>query len=638
VLSARGLSYAYPGGKTLFDSVQLTVLAKERVALVGENGAGKSTLLRALAGLQTPDDGEVQRHHGAEVGLLAQMPQLDAEASVADVARSGLAHLKELLAEHERLCQQAEDAGAAARLAEVTEAIEARGGFALEHRVEDVLSRLGVKAREQKVGSLSGGERRRVDLARLLLSAPDVLLLDEPTNHLDAGAIGWLKSELLKWPGAVLFVSHDRDFMDDVATSFLELDRGDLFRHDPPYESFLAGRLVRLDVEGKSATRRARLLAQEVAWSKVSPKARTTKQKARLDRAAELVDKVADDVARRRERVLEIRRTRAERLGKTVVELDDLGLSRDGRTLFEHLSLKIVPGERWGIIGENGCGKTSLLRILLGELQPTSGKVTLGKNTQVVVLDQHRAALDDSATLGDTLAPEGDWVIVGGERVHIATYLESYLFDAADRTRKVGTLSGGEQNRLHLARLMLTGANCLLLDEPTNDLDVTTLGVLEELLHEHEGVTLVVSHDRAFLDRVCTGILAFEPRQDGRGCDVVDVQGDYTHYERTRAEREAAAGPPPPPSDEAPKVEKKPARAKTKTKRSYKEEQEYTVIEEQVLTLEARKEELEALLADGAIFREDSARATALSEELSGLGPEIERLYLRWQELEDMGG
>ncbi len=278
------------------------------------------------------------------------------------------------------------------------------------------------------------------------------------------------------------------------------------------------------------------------------------------------------------------------------------------------------------------------MRILLGELQPTSGKVTLGKNTQVVVLDQHRAALDDSATLGGTLAPEGDWVIVGGERVHIATYLESYLFDAADRTRKVGTLSGGEQNRLHLARLMLTGANCLLLDEPTNDLDVTTLGVLEELLHEHEGVTLVVSHDRAFLDRVCTGILAFEPRQDGRGCDVVDVQGDYTHYERTRAEREAAAGPPPPPSDEAPKVEKKPARAKTKTKRSYKEEQEYTVIEEQVLTLEARKEELEALLADGAIFREDSARATALSEELSGLGPEIERLYLRWQELEDMGG
>jgi len=644
MLSAQDLHFAHPGGKTLLGGVSLTVEAGERVALVGENGAGKSTLLSILAGRLNPDDGKVHRVKNASVGLLAQTPELDPDDTVDDVVRSGLGPLLSRIERHRTICAELEaglaDAAALTEeLATLSEEIEQKGGFVVEHRIEEVVSRLSIRNQHARIGDMSGGEKRRVDLARLLLSAPDVLLLDEPTNHLDAEAIRFLAETLKAWSGAVLFVSHDRAFMDDVATRLVELELGELFSHEPPYENFLESRLVRKEIEGRTTHRKERIMAREIAWLRAGVKARTTKQKARIERAESLISDVADGVRKQRERLADIRQGKIDRLGKTILELHDLALERGGRRLFEHLELTIVEGERWGIVGENGAGKTSLLRAILGELAPAAGEIVVGKNTRMALLDQHRDALKEGSTIEEVLAADGDYVFLGDERIHTASYIERFLFEGRDRKRPVATLSGGEQNRLHLAKLFLKGANCLFLDEPTNDLDVTTLGVLEDLLHDLKGVALIVSHDREFLDRVCTGILAFEPgpEPDKVAAVVLPVQGDYTHYLRTRAERESATAPKAAVVAPSTTPEKQ-KREKEKTKRSYKEEREYAEIEAVVLEKEMRKEEVEAILADGGVFTTDPEKGRVLTEELATLQAEIEKLYLRWQELEDLGG
>jgi ATP-binding cassette subfamily F protein uup len=624
MLSARDVTWAY-GQRTLLDGVDLSVDPGERVALVGENGAGKSTLLKLLAGRISPESGEVRALGNARVDLLAQEPDLDPEATVIEVVKSGLAELFALLQEHERLCAEGADGEA---IAELTERIEDAGGFDVDHRVEEVLHRLSIRQREEKVKTLSGGERRRTDLARLLLAGSDVLLLDEPTNHLDRGAIAWLRDVLRAHRGAILFITHDRAFLDDVATRILELDRGELFKHDVPYANFIEGKLLRQDLEQKTADRRKRLLARELVWLKKSPKARTTKQNARVDRAQALMDDVKNDIQRQQSRQLELKRARAQRLAKQILELKALEVSRGDRKLVDGLDLILVEGERWGIIGDNGAGKTSLLKTLTGELEPSGGEVKRGLHTRFAVFDQHRSGLDPEATLDEVLAEGGDYVFVGDERVHVATYLERFLFSPSDRKRATRTLSGGEQNRLLLARMFKDGANVLILDEPTNDLDVTTLGVLEEALLEHAGVALIVSHDRAFLDRVCTGILAFE---DG---EVTAYQGDYTNYENLRAQAQAAAAE----SAPTPVVEKKTKNEKPreKKKRSYKEAREYETIEADVMAAEeARDTLLKELEAGGA---SDPARAVTLSEELAAAEAEVERLYARWEELEEIGG
>jgi ATP-binding cassette subfamily F protein uup len=634
MLSARGLSFAW-GDKVLLDEVDLAIERGERVGVVGHNGAGKSTLLSLLAREREPGGGAIRAVQGVTVGLLAQEPRLDPQATVLEVVRSGLGELLHCLDEHERLCAVEGDADHA-RIAELNDRITELGGFDVDHRVEQVLDRLSVKAREEKIETLSGGERRRVDLARLLLSAPSVLLLDEPTNHLDADAIRYLAERLAH--STCVFISHDRAFVDDVATRLLEVDDGKLYSHEPPWESYLAGRLTRKDVEARTAHRRERLMLRELAWLRTGPKARTTKADARVDRAEQLIADVKADVVRRRERVMKVRKAEG-RLGNTVLQLRGLSLGVGDRVFFEGLDLTFVEGERWGIVGPNGAGKTTLLRALLGDVEPRAGEIVRGKRTRMALFDQHRAELDPDATLEELLA-EGDHVRAAGEKVHIATYLERFLFDGRDRYRKAGTLSGGERNRLQLARLLRDEANCLILDEPTNDLDVTTLGVLEDLLSDLEGVALVVSHDRRFLDRVCTGILAFEPASAGRAeHELVVSQGDYTHYERMAAEREALRDKPaaPAPADATDNKQSKPRpRGDGPRKRSYKEQREYEGIEEAVLSAESRREEVAAQIEDGSIFASDPAAGAALSEELSTLDAEIERLYARWQELEEL--
>lgn len=646
MLSARDLSFSHDN-RLLLDGVSFAIEEGERVALVGHNGAGKSTLFSLLVGDLKPDDGEIHVERNVEVGVLRQEPNIDPDLSALDVVRSGLGPLLAKIAEHEALCASEKAAESGTKIAELGAEIEALGGFDVEHRVHTVLSRLGVAAREEKAGTLSGGERRRIDLARLLVSAPRAILLDEPTNHLDQGAIRFLSETLASWNGAVCFISHDRAFIDGLATRILELDKARVFSHSPPWESFLEARLNREEVEGKAAARRKRQWARELAWLRAGVKARTTKQKARIERADELLDDVKKDVEMRRDRVLKARKSET-RLGRTILELRELALGHGERTFFADLELLLTVGERWGIVGKNGAGKTTLLRTILGEVEPKKGEVRLGKNTHVAVLDQHRKDLDDEQTLQDVLADGGgDQVHTPTGNVHVCSYLERFLFAPEDARRKVATLSGGEQNRLRLAALLKGNANCLLLDEPTNDLDVSTLGVLEDLLLDLDGVALIVSHDRAFLDRVCTGILAFEenPAFDGspeaiaNGVAehvVIVQQGDYTNYERLKAERERAAeGAPVAVVKEAAAPAPERVREGVR-KRSYREEEEYAAMEETVLTAESRKEELEAALADGSIFTHEPERGREMSEELASLEAKIEALYARWQELEQL--
>jgi ATP-binding cassette subfamily F protein uup len=638
VLAASGLSFSHPGGKVLFDEISLVVENGERVALVGENGTGKSTLLSVLAGKMSADGGTVTRVRNATVALLAQAPALDDEMTVIACVRDAMKALNDKVARHRELCDlmaaSPDDAALSREIDTLAHAIDAAGGFSTEHRVEEVLSRLGVVKRDEKIGTLSGGEKRRVDLARLLLSAPDVMLLDEPTNHLDVGAIRFLEDTLIAFPGAVLFVSHDRMFMNRVGTRILELDGGRLFTHLPPYENFLENRLVRMDIEGRTLQKKERLLAREIAWVRAGTPARTTKQTARLDRASALIDDVTKDARAQREKTLALRKGDTKRLGKTILEMKKVRVERGGRLLFRDLDLIVTAGQRFGIVGPNGAGKSSFLSLVDGTLAPTGGEVVRGAHTSVARLDQDRGILDEKGTVEDVLCPENDHVFVGKERIHIASYLESFLFDPRDRRRQVKTLSGGEKTRLGLALALKEGANVLLLDEPTNDLDVATLGVLEEALHEHEGVAFIVSHDRAFLDRVVTGMLAFEPQSDGTS-RVTHVPGDWTHYERTQQERLVRAE-----QTRAVVVDKAPAVAKKKetTKRTFNEERELKGIEEKILALETRKAEIDALLADGQIFVKDAKRGTALTVELGEVNASIETTYARWAELDQKGG
>jgi ABC transport system ATP-binding/permease protein len=490
-----------------------------------------------------------------------------------------------------------------------------------------------------------------------LLQQPDVLLLDEPTNHLDVEGMRFLADELRMHRGVVLFVSHDRAFVDDVATRIVELEDGKLIGYPPPADNktsatdaYLEAKLLRDEHQVRTAHRQRRLYVRELAWLRAGTPARTTKQQARIQRAEQLSEEVEIETRKLREHRarVEIEGAKARRLGKSILDFKKVILSRAGRVLVagpegDGLSLALVPGDRWGIVGENGAGKTTLLRAVLdaagvkapdgGEpVKPDSGEIVVGKQTKIAVFDQHRANLDPEATLEEILAGANDHVVVGDRRTHIAGYLEQFLFEGSDRYRKVKTLSGGQQNRLVFARLFQQDANLLLLDEPTNDLDVETLGVLEDALGNHGGVALIVSHDRRFLDRVATGILAFE----GAG-KVLPVPGDWTNYTRLRAQAAPVTAMESSLEVDASKRTKVGAPpAANKRKRSYKEQREFETAESKILEAESKREALQAELDKGDIFRTDPAKGAQMTQELADLVTKIEKMYARWQELSDM--
>ena len=637
VLAIRNLSFAHDARK-LLDQTSLTIDDGQRVSLLGKNGAGKSTLLSILSGELKADDGLVERGRGQTVGILTQTPHMDEDAKVIDVALAAL---------HAITHQDAIDAGESE-----------------EHRIEEVLSRLGVKQRQEPVRALSGGGRRRLDVARLLLQRPDVFLLDEPTNHLDVEGMRFLADELRAHRGVVLFVSHDRAFVDEVATRIVELEDGKLIgypapadKKTSPTDAYLEAKLLRDEHMQRSAHRQRRLYVRELAWLRAGTPARTTKQTARINRAEALEEEVALETRKLREHKarVEIEGAKARRLGKSILELKGVVLARGERVLVagpdgpgstssmnggDGLDLTLVPGDRWGIVGENGAGKTTLLSAILTKaghiregqpayMTPLRGEVVVGKQTKIAVYDQHRANLDPEATLEEILAGENDHVVIGDRRTHIAGYLEQFLFEGSDRYRKVKTLSGGQQNRLVFARLFQQDANLLLLDEPTNDLDVETLGVLEDALAQHAGVALIVSHDRRFLDRVATGILAFE----GEG-KVVPVPGDWTNYTRLRAQ--AAPSAVMASSLETETSKRASTNKPGKRKRSYKEQQEFDSSERRVQELEAKRDALQTTLDTGEIFRSDPAQGAALAKDLADLGTRIDKMYARWQELSDL--
>lgn len=568
MLSASNIRLSF-GPKLIFNQVSFSLLQGERVALVGQNGAGKSTFLKVLAGEHEPDEGSVDSQKRLKIGYLTQEPKLELELGVVDALRKNF--------------------------------------YGEDYRLEEILNRLRIKARHELVKTLSGGERRRVDLARVLLEDPDLFLLDEPTNHLDLQAIQFLVQYFTSTQKPVLFISHDSRFIDEVATRILELDSGKFYVHDASYMDFLENKLVRTDIEGRTLHKKDRLVARELVWLRAGTPARTTKQSARISRAQDLITEVGTEFERTRAKKVEIENTKNHRLAKTILEFKQVSCE----PLFRELNLIVTQGQRYGILGPNGAGKTTLLNLISGTREPTSGQIIRGLHTQVVQFDQNRNQLNPEASLKETLADQGDMVFVGDKPLHIASYLERYLFSPADQNRKVSTLSGGEQNRLLLAKLLKQGANCLLLDEPTNDLDVTTLGILEEMLDAHEGVAFIVSHDRRFLDRVCTSMLVFEEGS------ITEYAGSYSTYERLKQTEAVVVA----------KTDKQQASPKSgsKKKRSYNEEREFAGIEAEILKLEGDLAGLELRLSDP----EACLQYAQLDEK-------IKKLYDRWQYLESI--
>jgi ATP-binding cassette subfamily F protein uup len=579
------------GTRRVLTGASFAVHEGDRIGLVGVNGSGKSTMLRMLVAGEDPDpndlpdEGLITRRRELSFAYVPQEPFLDG-------AKTVLATL------------------------------QASAGGPEEYEIRGLSAALQLPRPDALVGRLSGGERRRVALACALLARPEMLVLDEPTNHLDARTTVWLESRLSSFPGTLILVTHDRYFLDRVATRILELDRGKLYAYDGGYTRFLEKQAERLANESARERERAAFVRRELDWIRRGPKARTTKQQARIDRfdAAVAARPTVED---RRSGPMVLRLPTGGRLGKTILELKNLSRSIGGRNLFHDLSLILKPGDRIGIVGENGAGKTTLVRTILGIDPPETGEVVVGANTRFAFLDQGRAELRDDATVLQEVAGDSENVYLDDGPVHVRTFLRMMLFDDGFADTPVGKLSGGERNRVQLAKLLRVGANLLVLDEPTNDLDLMTLGVLEEALAEFAGCAIVVSHDRWFLDRVATGILAFE----GDG-EVNFYEGDYSSYlARERPQKKIVA-----PS--APAKSEKKTGGPAPRKITFKEKQELAGIEGAIAGAEARVAELEQQLADPSFYKERAQEAPAMVAQLEQGRAEVDRLYRRWEELE----
>jgi ATP-binding cassette subfamily F protein uup len=623
LLSLDRVSIAF-GRTALLDEACLQVEAGERVCLIGRNGAGKSTLLRIVTGEVAPDSGEVWRQPALAIATLAQELPSDAEATVFDAVAEGLAETGKLLAAYHHASQAvADDPSQLEHMEELQHQIEARDGWSLSQRVDQILARLELPP-DARLGELSGGWRRRVALAQALVREPDLLLLDEPTNHLDIEVIQWLEERLLEFRGGVLFVTHDRTLLTRLATRIVELDRGVVTSWACDYPTFLLRKAAALEEEARHAALFDKKLAQEEVWIRQGIKARRTRNEGRV-RAL-----VALRVERAQRRELEGRARlsvdEGQASGKLVAEAKRLSYAWGDTPIVRDLSLRIMRGDRIGLVGPNGAGKTTLLRLLLGQLAPSSGSVRLGTKLEIAYYDQLRAVLEPEKTVLENIAEGREFVDVQGQRRHVISYLQDFLF-SPDRARvPVKALSGGERNRLLLARLFAQPANLLVLDEPTNDLDIETLELLEELLMNYPGTLLLVSHDRAFLDNVVTSTLVFEG-----GGRVQEYAGGYTDWLRQRALPEADA-PKPPIAAARPAPAAKPKAAKL----SFKDARELEQAPLRIDALEAEQAELGQRVSDPAFYKRTPTEQARALERLAALPAEIERAYARWHELDSL--
>jgi len=531
VYSMNGLSKAYPGGRKVLENIHLSFYPDAKIGVLGVNGAGKSTLMRIMAGMDKEFTGEAFAAPGARVGYLSQEPQLDAAKSVRENVMEGVASSRAILDRYNELATNYSDE-TADEMAKLQDEIEAKGLWDLDSKVDLAMDALRCPPDDADVSTLSGGERRRVALCRLLLDQPDLLLLDEPTNHLDAETVAWLEDHLRQYPGAVLIVTHDRYFLDNVTGWILELDRGRGIPYQGNYSSWLVQKQKRLEQEGREEEARQRAIEREREWISASPKARQAKSKARFQRYEELVKKSNDKAPQTAQIVI----PSGERLGQNVIDAEDLGKGFGDRLLFDGLNFKLPPGGIVGVIGPNGAGKTTLFRLITGQEQPDSGAIKVGETVNLGYVDQSRDSLDDKKNVWEEISGGNDIVLLGKREINSRAYTAAFNFKGGDQQKKVGSLSGGERNRVHLAKMLKSGANVLLLDEPTNDLDVDTLRALEEGLEDFAGCAVIISHDRFFLDRIATHILAFE------GDSHVEwFEGNFQDYEEDKKRRLGAA-------------------------------------------------------------------------------------------------
>ncbi|MBN8750810.1 ABC transporter ATP-binding protein uup [Xylophilus ampelinus] len=620
------------GHVALLDHADFALLEAERIGLIGRNGAGKSSLLKILGGLEKPDDGTLQLQTGLRVAYVAQEPALDADASVFQAASAGLAHVVALRDEYLAAADGVD-------LDALQSQIEAFDAWNWEQRVDETLHRLHLDP-QARVGDLSGGTRKRVALAQALVHAPDVLLLDEPTNHLDLDSIEWLEQLLIDFNGSVVTITHDRAFLDRVATRIVELDRGHLRSYPGNFAQYLVQKDEQIAQEAVINAKADKLLAQEEVWVRKGVEARRTRSQSRIGRLEDLRRRRAT----RREALGSVKMDVASGLpsGKIVAELTEVNKSYGGRPIVRDFSATILRGDKVGLIGPNGAGKTTLLKLILGELAPDSGKVRRGANLEVAYFDQMREALDLDAPLEDFISPGSEWIEIGNQRKHVKSYLSDFLFSPARANSPVRSLSGGERNRLLLARLFARPANVLVLDEPTNDLDIDTLELLEDLLQKYEGTVFLVSHDRTFLDNVVTSTIAFEG--DGRWREYEGSVQDWLIQSRRAREiaqaAEARLAAPLPKAAAAPAPVATPAPpslapAVTRKKLSYKEQRELDALPERIAALEAEQKTIDEALAQGggALYGTDPARATQLASRHAQIEEELLTALERWETL-----
>ncbi|MBO1903510.1 energy-dependent translational throttle protein EttA [Microvirga sp. 3-52] len=523
----RGLTKTYSGGKKVLDNIHLSFYPDAKIGVLGVNGAGKSTLLRIMAGTDTDWTGEGWVAEGARVGYLPQEPQLDPSKNVRENVMEGVAVKKAILDRYNELAMNYSEE-TADEMTRLQDEIEAKGLWDLDSQVDQAMDALRCPPDDWSVDKLSGGERRRVALCKLLLEQPELLLLDEPTNHLDAETTAWLEGHLRSYPGAILIVTHDRYFLDNVTGWILELDRGRGIPYEGNYSSWLTQKQKRLEQEGREDEAHKRTIEREREWVSASPKARQAKSKARIQRYEELVAKANEKGPTTAQIIIPI----AERLGNNVIEFDNLKKAFGDKLLIDGLSFKLPPGGIVGIIGPNGAGKTTLFRMITGQEQPDEGSIQIGESVKLGYVDQSRDSLDANKTLYEEISGGNEVLYLGKREINARAYCGAFNFKGSDQQKKVGVLSGGERNRVHLAKILKSGSNVLLLDEPTNDLDVDTLRALEEALEDYAGCAVIISHDRWFLDRIATHILAFE------GDSHVEwFEGNFADYEEDKKRR-----------------------------------------------------------------------------------------------------
>ena len=624
LVSLQGVRLAF-GGPELIDGVSLQIERGERVCLVGRNGAGKSTLLKIITGEIIPDSGEIIRPQAMKIASLSQEVPRDLSGTVVEVVSGGLGNMVDLFSRYHSVSNRlshGHDGELVAELERIHHRIESAGGWQIHSRVETVLSRLRLEP-DAQVADLSGGYKRRVLLARALVNEPDLLLLDEPTNHLDIALIGWLEEFLCEFRGALLFITHDRRFLQTLATRIIELDRGRTTDWPGDYATYLKRRQAELEAEATHNALFDKKLSQEEAWIRQGIKARRTRNEGRVRALKEMR---RERFARRQQTgSVTMRLNEAERSGRLVIEATGLGCVYEGDPLIQDFSTVILRGDKIGIIGPNGSGKTTLLRLLLGAMEPRSGTVRRGTRLEVAYFDQHRAMLDDNKSVVENVGDGYEHVTVNGKTRHIIGYLEDFLFSPERARSPVKVLSGGERNRALLAKLFTKPSNVLVMDEPTNDLDTDTLELLEEMLMEYEGTVLLVSHDREFLNNIVTSTVVFE----GAG-RIAEYAGGYDDWLSQR-------GPVAPAQKEKASKQEKPRQKRERPRiLTFKEKKELEALPVLIESLEAERARLFEILADPDFYRNDGSRVVETRTRIEEIEKEIAQTYERWELLESI--